>query len=377
VAQGGGTRTLLAVASSQFASPASITANHPSSWHSAQPGGDMVIVSHASLLGAVAPLATLRQSQGHTVKVIDVEDLYDEFNFGSESPYAIRSFLSAAKANWTTKPAYVLLMGNGTFDPRNYLGTTVPDLVPAKLVDTSLLETASDDWFADFNNDAIPEMAIGRIPAESVSDTTIVVNRLIAYDQSGSGGWKNQALLVAGVDQDPTDNFEGFTATVKALLPGSVTATQILAGSDPNAHNDLLAQLNAGQALVNYIGHGSDDVWLGLFDDVDAAALTNGASTPLVLSMTCLNGYFQDVYTTALAKALLNAPGGGAVAVWASSGLTDASPQSNINQAMVKALYGAQPMTIGQAAAAAKKGTTDLDVRRTWILFGDPAMKLQ
>lgn len=99
--------------------------------------------------------------------------------------------------------------------------------------------------------------------------------------------------------------------------------------------------------------------------------------TPLVLSMTCLNGYFQDVYTTALAKALLNAPGGGAVAVWASSGLTDASPQSNINQAMVKALYGAQPMTIGQAAAAAKKGTTDLDVRRTWILFGDPAMKLQ
>jgi hypothetical protein len=312
------------------------------------------------------------------VKVIDVEDLYDEFNFGSESPYAIRSFLSTAKANWTTKPAYVLLMGNGTFDPRNYLGTTAPDLMPAKLVDTSLLETASDDWFADFNNDAIPEMAIGRIPAETVADATIVVNRLIAYDQSGSGGWKNQALLVAGQDQSG-DNFEGFTATVAALLPVSVTATQILAGSDVNAHSDLLAQLDAGQALVNYVGHGSDDVWLGLLDDADATALTNGASRawPLVLSMTCLNGYFQDVYTTALAKALLNAPNGGAVAVWASSGLTDASPQSNINQAMVKALYGAQPMTIGQAAAAAKKATTDLDVRRTWILFGDPAMKLQ
>jgi hypothetical protein len=63
--------------------------------------------------------------------------------------------------------------------------------------------------------------------------------------------------------------------------------------------------------------------------------------------------------------------------VWASSGLTDASPQSDLDQAMVLALYGSQPMTIGEAAVAAKKATTDTDVRRTWILFGDPAMKLR
>jgi hypothetical protein len=379
VPAGGGTRTLLAVASSQFATPESITANHPSSWHSAQAGGDLVIVSHASLLAAVAPLASLRQSQGHKVQVIDVEDLYDEFNFGEESPYAIQSFLSAAKANWTTKPAYVLLMGNGTFDPRNYLGTTVPDLVPVKLVDTSLIETASDDWFADFNNDGIPEMAIGRIPAETAADAAIAVNRLIAYDQSGSGsGWKNQALLVAGVDEDPTDNFESFTAVVKALLPGYVTATQVLAGKDPLGPADVLSGLNAGASLVNYVGHGSDEVWAdGLLSSEEVAGLTNGNAAPLVLSMTCLNGYFQDVYSYALAKALLNAPDGGAVAVWASSGLTDASPQSNIDQAMVKALYAASGTTIGQAARAAKAATTDMDVRRTWILFGDPAMKLQ
>jgi hypothetical protein len=376
VPAGGGTRTLLAVSSSQFASPASITANHPSSWHSAQEGGDMVIISHASLLGAVAPLAALRQSQGHTVKVIDVEDLYDEFNFGVESPYAIQSFLSSAQVNWESMPAYVLLMGNGTFDPRNYLETAVPDLVPVKLVDTSLLETASDDWFADFNNDGIPEMAIGRIPAETAADATIAVKRLIAYDQLG-GGWKNQALLVAGAAQDPTDDFEGYTAAVKSLLPGRVTATQVLAGSDPLAQADVLSGLNAGASLVNYVGHGSDEVWAdGLLSSEDAAGLTNGNAAPFVLSMTCLNGYFQDVYTEALAKTLLSAPNGGAVAVWASSGLTDASPQSSINQAMITALY-APGTTIGQAARAAKSGTTDMDVRRTWILFGDPAMKLQ
>jgi hypothetical protein len=374
---GSGTRTLLAVGSSQFASPASIAASPGSSWHSAQAGGDMVIITHASLLSAVAPLAALRQSQGHVVKVIDVEALYNEFNFGVESPYAIQSFLSTAQANWTTKPAYVLLMGNGTFDPRNYLESAVPDLVPVKLVDATLLETASDDWFADFNNDGVPEMAIGRIPAESVADATTAVNRLIAYDQSG-GGRSNQALLVAGVDEQSGDNFEGFTATVKALLPGGVAVTQILAGSDPLAPADVLAALNAGASLVNYVGHGSTEVWAdGLLSSAEVAGLTNGNAAPFVLSMTCLNGYFQDVYTYPLAKALLAAPNGGAVAVWASSGLTDASPQSNINQAMVQALYGGHAITIGKAAMAAKSSTTDLDVRRTWILFGDPAMKFQ
>jgi hypothetical protein len=368
-------RTLLAVASSQFASPASIAWNQGSSWHSAQTGADMVILSHASLLAAVAPLVSLRQSQGHTVQVIDVEDLYNEFNFGMESPYAIQSFLSAAQANWTTKPAYVLLMGNGTFDPRNYLGTTVPDLVPVKLVDTSLLETASDDWFADFNNDGISEMAIGRIPAETVSDATNAVTRLIAYDQSGGGSSKNRVLLVAGANQNLTDDFEGYTALVKALLPDSVTATQILVGSDPQARSDLMAGLNAGASLVNYVGHGSTEVWAdGLLSSTDAAGLTNGGMTPVVLSMTCLNGYFQDVYTNALGKALLNASSGGAVAVWASSGLTNASPQSGLNQAMVSALYGVAGTTIGQAAMAAKSATTNIDVRRTWILFGDPTM---
>jgi hypothetical protein len=182
-------------------------------------------------------------------------------------------------------------------------------------------------------------------------------------------------LLVAGANQNLTDDFEGYTALVKALLPDSVTATQILVGSDPQARSDLMAGLNAGASLVNYVGHGSTEVWAdGLLSSTDAAGLTNGGMTPVVLSMTCLNGYFQDVYTNALGKALLNASSGGAVAVWASSGLTNASPQSGLNQAMVSALYGVAGTTIGQAAMAAKSATTNIDVRRTWILFGDPTM---
>lgn len=44
---------------------------------------------------------------------------------------------------------------------------------------------------------------------------------------------------------------------------------------------------------------------------------------PVYFLMDCLNGFFQDVYTESLAESLLPAPHGGAVGVWASSGLTN------------------------------------------------------
>jgi len=44
---------------------------------------------------------------------------------------------------------------------------------------------------------------------------------------------------------------------------------------------------------------------------------------------------------------------------------------------MVSALYGRQSLTLGEAAIVAKQAVSDRDVRRTWILLGDPATKLQ
>jgi hypothetical protein len=93
--------------------------------------------------------------------------------------------------------------------------------------------------------------------------------------------------------------------------------------------------------------------------------------------MDCLNGFFQDVYAESLAESLLLAPNGGAVAVWASSGFTQQSPQSTLNQAFLHFFASNPNQSLGRLVLQAKAGTTDNDVRRTWILFGDPAMKIQ
>jgi Peptidase family C25 len=102
--------------------------------------------------------------------------------------------------------------------------------------------------------------------------------------------------------------------------------------------------------------------------------LTNGGRLPVFLLMDCLNGFFHDVYATSLSTSLLMAPNGGAVAVWASSGFTTALPQATMDQALLRNLAANPSQPLGQAILTAKSNITDPDVRRTWILFGDPAM---
>ena len=112
---GYGQRTLLAFTEERVKSPEEIIANQPSSWHEGGQGYDLVIISYRDFLGSLQPLKRLRESQGLRVALVDIEDLYDEFNFGNKSPKAIKDFLTLAKSNWRKPPRYVLLVGDASF----------------------------------------------------------------------------------------------------------------------------------------------------------------------------------------------------------------------------------------------------------------------
>jgi Peptidase family C25 len=68
---------------------------------------------------------------------------------------------------------------------------------------------------------------------------------------------------------------------------------------------------------------------------------------------------------------------GGAVAVWASSGMTAAEPQAAMDLEVTRQIFSGAARTIGEATAEAKSAVGDRDVRRTWILFGDPSMRIK
>lgn len=371
----------MAVANDAISAPSQLIANHPSNWHSRQAGADEVMISASQFSDALAPLVSLRESQGKSVAVVSVDDLYDEFNFGERSPYAIRDFLQNATAVWRHKPGYLLLVGDASFDPRDYLGLGSFDFVPTALVPTAEMMTASDDWFSDFNNTGFAQIETGRIPARTEAGAQAVVAKIVGYETTtDSGSWTKQAVLVADPD-DSSGNFTEQAQAIQRLLPSSMNASDIfLANMDANsAQQAVLSDLNSGALFVNFNGHGSVEVWStdNLMDDTIAGSLTNGTRLPVFFLMNCLNGYFQDVYTESLAEALLFSQNGGAVAVWASSGLTSAAPQFQMEQTAVQTLFSTPGMTLGDAIRTAKQSITDADVRRTFLLFGDPLMKLK
>ena len=48
-----------------------------------------------------------------------------------------------------------------------------------------------------------------------------------------------------------------------------------------------------------------------------------------------------------------------------------------MNQEAIRQLFSGAGLTIGEVTARAKAATGNADVRRTWILLGDPATKLR
>jgi hypothetical protein len=131
--------------------------------------------------------------------------------------------------------------------------------------------------------------------------------------------------------------------------------------------------------LVNYLGHGSEEEWSGsdIFDTTSVSSLTNGSQLPVFLIMDCLNGFFQDVYAQPLGVTLMLASNGGAVAVLASSGLNQPAPQTNLDALVVQNALHAKGARLGDAIVKAKSHLGDLDVRRTFVLLGDPAMQVK
>lgn len=370
---GSGQRMLYAFSSDQAKSePARL--NTPSNWRQAGQGADLVVFTRKDLMASLAPLAAARKNDGLSVAVVDIEDVYDEFSFGHKTPQAIRDFLQFARSNWQSAPRFVLLAGDASYDSKNYLGYGDADLVPTRLIDTRYLEAASDDWFSDFNGDGSAEMATGRLPVRTALEAAVLVAKITGYESSRV---VNSVVLAS----DSADGFDFAAANnlVRPFIPAGAGVTEVRRGSSDDAavKAQLLASINSGAKVLSYNGHGSTNQWRGnILTSDDARSLTNGQNLTLFVLMTCLNGYFDDPVIDSLAESLLKASNGGAVAVWASTAQSDPAAQSVMHQAFHRELFSGT-LTVGEAASRAKSAVSDSDVRRTWILFGDPSMRFK
>jgi hypothetical protein len=378
---------------------------------------DVIYIAPAAFQSALAPLTARRQAQGHKVRVIDSQAIYDAWSFGQVLPAAIRDFLRYAAASWHPSPAYVTLVGDGTADPLDYLKRDDPNFIPPYLamVDPWIGETACEACYARLDGadpivDPLPDLALGRLTVNSAAELKDVVAKILNYEVSPLNvSWRSRNVYIADNFRDANNgvdaagDFAAFADANAALQPAGVEIQRLY--YDPSstsagvpwrepdalrAHARTLALLSAGAGLVNYIGHSSQYQWavtdpeksppylLGLYD---TDTLTNGTRLPIVLEMTCLTSAFQTpAYSrTTIDERWLIKPNGGAVAVWGPTGFGVAHGHDKLQQGFYRALWSAPRLsaTLGQLTAAGyvelfTNGSCCQDTLATFALLGDP-----
>ena len=246
-------REYIALMQAQIKSPVKITKDGFANLSAASNGADYIALAPSAFLTGAQPLMNLRAAQGLRVKLIDIQDVYDEYADGVADANAIRDFLADAYANWQLPaPSYVLLIGDATQDPRNYctalapcvgseplvsLPTQIPTLL--NIVDPWIAETASDNRFVAFNapTNTVPFLALGRLPVNTTSELSAVVNKILANEQNPpKGSWRGALTFLTdnayseyGV-ADTAGNFWNYSDSVVSnpqLVPITFDAQRI------------------------------------------------------------------------------------------------------------------------------------------------------
>jgi hypothetical protein len=342
-----------------------------------------IVADAEGFTAALQPLINHRQKQGLAVAAVPLNQVFDEFGFGRRSPTAIRNFLAYAAANWQEPaPRYVLLVGDASYDIYHFTQGRNHDLLPTHLVFTEYAGyVASDTWYTLLEDSTLaPSLAIGRLPAQTADQLTIMVNKIIAYEQGGHEAWAQRALLVA--DDEPAFD-RASNDLADALEPTGYQTQKLYMTENENIDDALISALNQGVGILNYVGHGSIEVWGDerVFESEDASVLINGNRLPIFTTFTCLNGYFNHPEVDALAETLLWAEDGGVVAAVAPSGRSLTLQQLPIADVFYRMLLSGEATTLGEALQEAKvAGAADAslsDVIHTFNLLGDPALQFQ
>jgi hypothetical protein len=409
---------LAVVAGNRYLEPPATVADPGSDLATRPRQADYIMIAHPSLLDAIRPLAEFHSGRGLAVEVVDVADIYDEFNHGIVHPRAIRSFLAHARREWSEPaPRFVLLVGDASWDvaneavaDANYADWTfmpgqrgrllpknestpyaenpeqnVRGLVPTYSYGTREGHAASDNWFVNLDDrDLGPEMAIGRFPVVEPAEVEAIVKKTIGYVSSAPvGEWRRRVLWITNesrVYQRQSDQLAETLAT-SGFDPQKVYPVPEEPSNE--AHRaTLLNAFNEGQYVVHFIGHGGRYIWrtgppdleknrdLFTLDDLDLLKPTG--RLPIVFSMTCYSAPFDHPNADSIGEKFLRLSDKGAVAVLAAAWRN--SPNIKLSRLLMDSLVGGE--TLGEVVMQAKRRSKNVDFVRQYNLLGDPALPL-
>ena len=379
---------------------------------------DYIIVTPASLNSAAERLANFHRTQSQlNVKVVNLENIYQEFSAGKQDIGAIRNFVKYVYRNassGTKKLKYLNLFGDASFDFKNRIPNNtniVPTLhgytpPPASFDNYSVVTTfVSDDFFVMLDpnegrmidNDGFPDVAVGRMLVNGIGLANQMVDKVIQYKAEESyGRWRNEYVIVVDdVDNSSTDS--QFVRTMENMAAQLYSAKrwinirkiyadsyvqQASAGGQryPEAKDQIIRSINYGTLVLNYLGHGGEDGMASerIFEKTDAQNLTNQFKYALFITATCELTKFDNPYRPTTGEYLYWNPAGGAIAMITTTRAIFISDAFSVSPILTSKLYNLDNSPQGYPSMAeALRQTKSISNNYKVIAFvGDPALKL-
>lgn len=376
---------------------------------------DLVIVTPQAWRSAADKLANLhRTRRSLRVHVISMEQIQEEFGGGVSDPTSIRNlmkmFYDRYRAQPNDRPKYLLLMGAGSYDPKDRIRNNdrpIPTYQSPESLDP-LATYCSDDFFGmlddgeDINNPALTnllDIGIGRVPARSLSEAMAFVDKVEAYDDSTARrSWRTRMSFIAD-DEDGNlhvQDAEGISAAAKQIAPWLnqekiyLDAFRQQAGAGgtryPEANQALDRQIFRGNLIVNYSGHGGREQLAeeDLVDQTSVESWNNESRLPLFVVATCDFAPYDDPAVRGLGERILLRPKTGGIALMSTARPVFAFSNRILNENYIRTAL--QPdangtyLSLGEAVRRSKnltyQSSSDLINNRKFSLLGDPALTL-
>lgn len=320
-----------------------------------------------------------RRSQGHRVVVLD----------GFENADAIRGDIRQIAKDG--KLRFIVLVGDADLPtkaqskqiPSNARFYSVPThYVPAKINRRwgSEDEIATDNWYADLDDDEVPDVAIGRLSADSPGHVAAMVRKILAYEGQTAAapagdGWRRQINLVAGLGGFGTLVDTAIETAAKSLITDGIPAAYNTSFTHASWRSPYcpppslfgqtaLRRLDEGCLFWVYMGHGHprelDRVQVPsgehpIMHGDDVVRLQAGRGAAIALFLACYTAAF-DARGDCLAEELLRHEHG-PVAVIGGSRVTMPYAMCVLGLELLKECFVSRQPTLGELLLAAKRNT--------------------
>lgn len=357
--------------------------------------GEFVIITHRDLQESAEAYAQYRDtssiSEISSVSVVYVDEIYDEFGYGSLTPWAVKRFCKYALDNWTTQPKYFMLWGKGIANGSN---TSFRNSLDLPVVPAYGYPATDYEYVGHFDPDDASlnlEAAIGRVNLRSNQEGQSYLNKIINYEQAGWEPWMKRSVFLGGGEnlgeqRQISSAFE-FALEIFEAQPFGGTPFYFQKNSesiviDPNeaTYHDRISD---GVTLIHFFGHSTRNI-----QDISirsSAEYTNFGRYPLMVAMGCYGGDFSP-RGASFGEQWIVAPDRGAIGYLANSSAGYLGPLREYAKILYPFLFRDklnEPLgsvitsTISFLLDSAQTGESPANLRnhaRQMNLQGDPAL---